>query len=338
MTNSFFSRRNSIMKKIVLLLLVIILVSITTTSFAQTPGLAYIDDITFFFKWIFSSNGNWGGFVHDVCPFQIPEEGEVLLIQCFRTDTAITTEELNTVLENTRIYNKETDRFLAPIAMNWYRGSSDFDLFFYDDAEFQEDNYSFFCGDEEFTFEKSNAPDVNRKPKFGKGERPTMPPEGSFLEDEASKPYKLAESMMKEVDQGQMKLLDGEPQYGDKIAIYVFTAVDTAWKTTLNPRDHISDLIPSERLATNWDEADTLILIWEKTEIVGYYDSNREGRRAYTMVTVIDKNQHAMFPTYEAFVSEPPETIYIISPLQRGAKGDYEYEKAIEQISEQLKP
>ena len=257
-------------------------------------------------------------------PFQMPEGGEVILLRCSKLGSGITPEELKLATDEIQLYNKKTDCFLKSVsAITREVTSSTFDLLLYENTQVQPENYSLFCRGEEYTFENfSSYPtptDILCEPA---NVLPTMPHEGEFLEEVRPEYCKPAESIIKEIDQRQMRVLEGDPKYQGKLAVIVFSSQDVVWKASFNEKDQIGSLLPQDRLAASWEEADTVILIRKSTTVVGNYGARGSARRVDTMVTAVDRNQNAMYKTYKAFSSDPPSSIRTNSGYAGGAEGD----------------
>ncbi len=287
-----------------------------------------------------SSDGEYSQLVRDSLPFQLPEEGEVILLRLVKLGSQITPDELEQVVGEFQLYNKRTDRCLKPVsAITVEATSSTFDLLFYEDTQVRQEDYSLLCEGEEYAFEDIGlgkfSPDtrVLREPVEP---LPTMPPEGGFLEEARPEYCGPAEEMLKAVHAGQMSLLEGDPRYGKKLAVMVFSDQDVVWKTSLNAEDGIAEMLPSDRLAASWDEADTVVLISRKTTVVGHYSGRGSARRVDTLLTIVDQAQGAMYATVTAFSSDPPSSIKTNSLYAGGAEGTYEYEKAVGLIAQAL--
>ena len=325
-------------KKCLVVLLVLVMLAVVGVSFADDSGYVDYKGNTIKLVLMGSSDGEWSQLVRDSLPFQLPEEGEVILLRCSKLGSQVKPDELELIVNEFKLYNKRTDRYLLPVsAITVEVTSSTFDLLFYENTQVYPEDYSLFCEGEEYTFENfSSYPyptNVLREP----GEvLPTMPPEGGFLKESRPEYCEPAENMIKAIDQGQMTILEGDPQYAEKLAVIVFSSQDVVWKTTFEEEDQIAALLPQDRLAKSWDEADTVILIRRETMVVGNYGARGSARRVDTIVTVVDKKLNARYRSILAFSSDPPESIRTNSAYASGAEGNYEYEKAIEQIAEQL--
>lgn len=284
------------------------------------------------------SGGEWSELVEASLPFQMPEEGTVILLRCLKLGSQISPEELSGVVAEFRLFNRQTGRYLAPVsAITVPETSSTFDLIFYENAEVSAEDYSLFCEGEEYTFEKMyrfrpetqvlrNPPDV----------LPTMPPEGAFLQEYRPEYCEPAERLLRQSDQGQLPVLNEEIQFGEKIAVVVFDSQDTVWKTTLDTSDPVRDLFPAQRLAASWEEADTLVLIRRNAVTVGNYGTHGSAKRVDALVTVVDMGRTAMYPVYTAASGDPPASISTNSAYTGGAEGEYKYAEAVEQIAQKL--
>ena len=287
-----------------------------------------------------SSDGEYSQLVRDSLPFQLPGEGEVILLRLVKLGSQITPDELKQVVGEFQLHDKRTDRCLKPVsAITVEITSSTFDLLFYEDTQVRREDYTLLCNGQEYAFEDIGfgkfSPDtrVLRKPVEP---LPTMPPEGGFLEEARPEYCGPAEELLKAVQAGQMSVLEGSPRYGKKLAVMVFSDQDVVWKTSLSAEDGIAEMLPADRLAASWDEADTVALISRKTTVVGNYSGHGTARRVDTLLTIVDQTQGATYATATVFSSDPPDSIETNSLYAGGAEGTYEYEKAIGQIAQAL--
>ena len=336
------------MKKSLSILLAVVLLMIVSVSRADDDSVRF-DGFSINIQLYGSTGGEFADLVRDSLPFRLPDEGEVLMLRFARPGmSGITPDELSQVADSLQLYNQKTDRYLKAIAVNTTPNpSAYFELFFYENTHVQWEDYSVFCNGQEYSIQTLSRFSTilnfknereNVKPlRDHEGELPTMPPEGGFLE-EARPEYKtLAEALIKRVNQGELTVLDGDPAYGEKIAVTVFNEKDVTWKSTLDPESELRDLLPPDRLAVAWEEADTMVLIQKGATLVGYYGMTIAAYKVDTIVTVIDLREDAMYSTYTAFSNDPPDSISTDPRVKGGAKqAAYEYEAVIEQIKESL--
>lgn len=327
------------MKKTLILLIVMLLLCSTAT--ADIPGTIRHRGNYIKMELFGATHAKWNQLVRDSLPFEMPGTGEVLLLRCAKLGSQITPDELDFIRKEFKLFNRQTGVYLSPVAaITVVETSSTFDLLFYEDAEVLLENYSLFCEGVEYTFDNlstSLSISDSRPLREHPGPLPTMPPAGSFLEEWRPEYCKPSEDLIKLIDEGELSILEGEVQFGNKLAVMVFDDQDVMWKTSLNGGDQIAEMFPAEKLAANWNEADTVILIRENSVVVGHYGTHGSARRVDTMVTVVDMRRYAMYRTYLAFSSDPPSSIKSNSLYVSGAEGKYEYQKAIEQIAERLK-
>ena len=318
----------------------LVLVLACAPALADDSGRIKLNGNYFRLSLFGSSGGEHADLVLASLPFQLPEEGEVILLRCVKLGSQITPPELAGVVEAFRLYNRRTESVLLPVsAITLPQTSSIFDLLFYENTVVDPADYCVLCNGEEYTFEHMNdySPDL-RVLRDPPEVLPTMPPEGGFLAEFRPEYCEPAERLLQQADAGELTLLDGDPQFGEKLAVVVFSSQYIVWKTTLDETDPLRELFPADRLAASWEEADTVVLVSKRAVAVGTYGITAgTARRVDTLVTVVDMRRQAMYPVSVAASSDPPSSIKTLATYTGGAEGTYEYEKAVTQIANQLK-
>ena len=202
-----------------------------------------------------SSDGEYSQLVRDSLPFQLPDEGEVILLRMVKLGSQIKPDELKEVVGEFQLVNAQTGRCLRPVsAITVEVTSSTFDLLFYENTQVRQEDYTLLCEGTEYRFEDIGLgkfrPDteVLREPVEP---LPTMPPEGGFLAEARPEYCEPAEALLSAVRAGSLDKLEGEPRYGDKLAVMVFSDQDVVSKTSLDDEEDLFAALPADRLAAN---------------------------------------------------------------------------------------
>ena len=132
----------------------------------------------------------------------------------------------------------------------------------------------------------------------------------------------------------------GQPAYRGKI---VFAVSDGNLYTSLSGEPKYGfGRVPAGRLASSFEEADTLVLIYADYKVVGQYTPMVRARKTYTKVCVVDLRQDVLYKPFDAVVNDPPRSVTIRTmngiPMTSAFSGDYEPQKAIDKVSGVLLP
>lgn len=132
----------------------------------------------------------------------------------------------------------------------------------------------------------------------------------------------------------------GQPAYKGKI---VFAVSDGNIYTSLSEEPKYGfGRVPAGRLASSFEEADTLVLIYADYKVVGQYTPMVRARKTYTKVCVADLRQDVLYKPFDAVVNDPPRSVTIRTmngiPMTGAFSGDYEPQKAIDKVAGVLLP
>ena len=131
-----------------------------------------------------------------------------------------------------------------------------------------------------------------------------------------------------------------EPDYSGKAVIFyteggnIYTSM--AQEPKLNYR-----AVPASKLAHSLDEADLLIAIYPDYKVVGHYTPQVQARKTYTRFCVIDPRGDVFYKPVTAAENDPPRTVKLRTmngvPMKIFYSGDFEPQKAVDQIAAKLK-
>ena len=279
--------------------------------------------------------------VYDSVPFQMPEEGVVLLLRCCKLGSQITPQELSQVIDEFKLYNIENKTYLEPVgAVTVEETSSDFDLLFYDEKDAGPLGYALECEGEIYLFDNMGQYSFSTEPLRERtvdvSELPPMPAPGTVVDDRPPYASELEDLLDKAVKSRLTENDDVIPADG-KTVIAVFSEQDVLNQCSLDETDRQDAfrMIQGLSFADQLEEADFAMLIHSGTEVIGHYGMTAgSARRVYTLLTIIDLHTMEQYPTITVSVSDPPESINTNALYASGASGKYEPDKAIAYIAD----
>ena len=285
----------------------------------------------------------WKQLVYDSVPFQMPDEGVVLLLRCCKLGSQITPKELSQVMDEFRLYNMENNTYLEPVgSVTVEETSSDFDLLFYDEKDAGPLGYALECEDEIYLFDNmgqySFSVEPLRERTVDVSELPPMPAPGTAVDDRPQYASEL-EDLLEKAANSELTENDDVLPAGGKTVIAVFSDQDVLQQCSLDEADRqeLFRTIQDVPFADLLEEADYAMLIHSGTEVIGHYGVTAgSAKRVYTLLTIIDLRTMEQYPTITVAASDPPESINTNSLYASGASGEYEPDKAIAYIADQL--
>ena len=140
-------------------------------------------------------------------------------------------------------------------------------------------------------------------------------------------------------ENGELELIEGDPVYDGKLIFLVIDDQEMSSQECVIFEEKFFG-ISSSRLASEFDEADTAVIIYPVRTLIGRYSNGGEAISTFTKVCVIDLNTLGMYETYTAVRNDPPETLPVTVEDGRyssdGAEGEYDPAAAVSQIAEAL--
>ena len=91
-------------KKCLVVLLVLVMLAVVGVSFADDSGYVDYKGNTIKLVLMGSSDGEWSQLVRDSLPFQLPEEGEVILLRCSKLGSQVKPDELELIVNEFKLY------------------------------------------------------------------------------------------------------------------------------------------------------------------------------------------------------------------------------------------
>lgn len=140
------------------------------------------------------------------------------------------------------------------------------------------------------------------------------------------------QTLLEEFCGREHSVLDEMPALNGKLYIVLFDSSnqpETSDEAAINGTDFHG--VPAEFLASSYDEADTVLLIYEKYKQIGHYSTGGPAFRVFTDVAVICGDEEQLVCVA---ANDPPEKIQ--GTIGAGASGNYEPETALEMIVEKM--
>lgn len=299
-----------------------------------------------------SASGEWQQMVCDSVPFQLPEEGVVLLLRCTKLGSPLEPKDLSDVTDAFQLYNIETDTFLLPVGLitvekepnDYSKPGSSFDVLFYDEQYAGDSGYALACGEEIYSFDRMGRFSPYRYPLRTRtaelSELPPMPEPGTVSGDQRPEYASALEQILEKSDQHEYTALNQEVQEIGNTVLAVFSSYGTLTDCTLDEdsEDSIFRDFAQDQFAERLEDADSVILVHSRRERAGQYGINGGAAwRVYTLITVVRPDTMEEYNTITVSVSDPPESIRTNGLYSAGAEGNYEPEKAIEYLLEMMR-
>ena len=290
-----------------------------------------------------SISGEWKELVCDSVPFQLPEEGVVLLLRCSKLGSPLEPKDLSDVVDEFRLYDIKNEEYLLPVGLITVEEDHDisvpgstFDVLYYDD-EYAGD-YALDCQDVIYGFDIIGKYSPYRKPLRERtvdiSDLPPMPEPGTITGDTRPEYAVFLEDLLEKAENSKLTTASTECPADGKMVLAVFNSYGTLDSCSLDTT--FSDF-PEEMFAGQLEEADYAILVHSRRERAGQYGINGgTAWKVYTLITVVDLDTLEKYDTITVSVSVPPESIKTDGLYSGGAEGDYEPEKAIEYIRDMV--
>lgn len=139
------------------------------------------------------------------------------------------------------------------------------------------------------------------------------------------------------VKNNEIEIIDQDPAYGPLVVVAQFDwkeddAPDISWHTP-TPENYMG-LLPKDRLANTYEEAQTAILIYPVHFKVGFYTIGGDAYETTTKIAVVDLDQMKMYNVNDFATTNPPQTVY--GPIGTSGYGPMKVEEALEYIAAEL--
>jgi len=298
-----------------------------------------------------SISGEWQQMVCDSVPFRLPEEGVVLLLRCTKLGSPLEPKDLSAVTDAFRLYNIETRSYLLPVGLitvekepgDYSKPGSSFDVLYYDEQYAGDSGYALACEDVIYSFENMGKYAPYRYPLRERtadiSELPEMPEPGTISGDLRPEYAALLEEILEKTEKQELAAAGTDYNKDGKAVVAVFNSYGTLQSCSLDeePEEDMFGEFPEEMFAQDLEEADYVMLVHCRKERAGQYGINGGAAwRMYTLLTVINPDTMEEYETITVSVGEPPDSIKTDGIYSGGAEGDYEPEKAVEYILNQM--
>ena len=297
-----------------------------------------------------SLTGKWQQLVCESVPFQMPDQGVVLMLRFTRLGSQLEPGDLPDIAKGFQLYNMETGAFLLPVGLIHDDGEydfrslksvNDFDVLFYDDVFAGESAYALTCEDVFYSFDHLEKYSFYQEPlkeqMVDGSELLPMPEPGSISGETRSEYAIFLESLLEKVENGELTSAVAKFSADGKTVIAVFSSGGTLTGSTLDSDDSSFMDIPKEFLADQLEEADCAMLVHSRKSRVGQYGiGGGAAWKVYTLITPVNLKTMERYSTITVSVSDPPKSIKTNGAYSGGASGTYEPEKALEYIHEML--
>ncbi|MCP1100977.1 uncharacterized protein (DUF1330 family) [Aequitasia blattaphilus] len=133
---------------------------------------------------------------------------------------------------------------------------------------------------------------------------------------------------VKELRDNQVNATNGELFVGEKIIVYFDNK--SSVENGIDETDYRG--FPQERLAKNFEEADTFIIIYGYFETVGRYGAVWDANKTYTMVATINLKGDGGYSSYLVGTEDPPREAQTVNGVPIGTSGKLKEQEAFDYV------